>query len=184
MKTKAIIIMLVLLSVVSLSLATNSNSIIDNDIEYYIQTDKSVYNLGEDVEMLFRVSNLIDEDIRFDYMGPLMDFIVEEDNGEYFTEIWHWSWDQIYPDGPRVFWLLANESVELDGVWPQINLNGSVEIEDHTPVPPGTYRISGLFTPTDISVAVDVTVIPEPGSLSLMFFCCFYTLRTKKRTKC
>jgi len=167
MKTKLVLIVS-LLSVASSSWAINSNSIIDNDIEYYMQTDKTVYNLGKDVEMLFSVSNLIDEDVRFDYMGPLMDFIVEEDNGEDFTEIWHWSWDQIYPAGPRVFWLLANEAVELDGVWPQINLNGSVEIEDHTPVPPGTYRISGLFTPTDISVAVDVTVIPEPSSILLL----------------
>ena len=35
----------------------NSNSIIKDNIEYYIQTDKSVYKLGEKVEMLYRVTN-------------------------------------------------------------------------------------------------------------------------------
>jgi len=33
----------------------NSNSITQNNIEYYMQTDKSVYDLGENVEMLYRV---------------------------------------------------------------------------------------------------------------------------------
>jgi hypothetical protein len=36
----------------------NSNSIVQDDIEYYIQTNKAVYDLGENVEMLYRVTNL------------------------------------------------------------------------------------------------------------------------------
>ena len=33
----------------SVARAVNSNSIVQDDIEYYMQTDKSVYDLGEDV---------------------------------------------------------------------------------------------------------------------------------------
>ena len=36
----------------------NSNSIVQDGIEYYIQTDKAVYNLGENIEMLHRLTNV------------------------------------------------------------------------------------------------------------------------------
>ncbi len=34
-----------------------SNFVVQDGIEYYMQTDKSVYDLGEDVEMSYRVTN-------------------------------------------------------------------------------------------------------------------------------
>ncbi len=43
----------------------NSNSIIRDDIEYYMQTDRYIYNLGENVETLYRVTNFGDEDVMF-----------------------------------------------------------------------------------------------------------------------
>jgi hypothetical protein len=52
------------------------------------------------------------------------------------------------------------ESAEISGIWPQINLNGSVEIEDHTQVLPGTFRVSGIFHPIDTCISVDITIIP------------------------
>jgi hypothetical protein len=61
---KSIFAVLFLLPVCA-NATVNSNSIIQDDIEYYIQTDKSVYNLGEDVEMLYRVTNLRSEDVEF-----------------------------------------------------------------------------------------------------------------------
>jgi len=42
----------------------DSNSIVEYGIEYYIQTDKSVYNLGESVEMLYRVTNVTDGNVK------------------------------------------------------------------------------------------------------------------------
>ncbi len=35
----------------------NSNTVVEDEIEYYVQTDKSVYDLGEDVEILYRITN-------------------------------------------------------------------------------------------------------------------------------
>ncbi|MCX5637494.1 MAG: hypothetical protein NTX52_07355 [Planctomycetota bacterium] len=53
MKTKimGIVTVVLVLGTVRLAKATlvNSNSIIEDGIEYYIQTDKSVYELGEGV---------------------------------------------------------------------------------------------------------------------------------------
>jgi len=146
----------------------NWNSIEVNDVEYYIQTDKAVYNLGEDVDFLYRVTNLRDEEWRIEWGFPIFDVIAEEKDGENFNEIWNWSWDKIHPMGPIVVTLGPQESIELNEVWPQIDLNGSVEIEDHTQVPPGLYRISGVCHPTDISIPVNITIIPEPSSLVLL----------------
>ncbi len=58
----------------------NSNSIVEDDIEYYMQTDKDVYDLGENVEMLYRVTNLGSEDVSFTFpngpIGDRCDYIV------------------------------------------------------------------------------------------------------------
>ena len=137
----------------------NSNSIVEDGIEYYIQTDKAVYNLGEDVDFLYRVTNLRDEEWRIEWGFPIFDVIAEEKDGENFNEIWHWSWDKIHHFGGIVVILGPQESTELNEIWPQIDLNGSVEPEDHTQVPPGRYRISGVFSPTDSSIAVDITIV-------------------------
>ena len=144
-----------------------SNSLIVDDIEYYIQADDSIYDLGEDIESLFRVTNLGDETVSIGTSYPIIDIIVSEKEGEVFNEIWNWSWDQIYPPGPVLFELDPDEFIELGGTWPQIDLHGSVEIEDHTQVPPGIYRVSGYLTPTDTNVVVDITIVPEPTTVLL-----------------
>jgi hypothetical protein len=63
----------------------NWNAIEVNDIEYYIQTDKSVYELGEDVDFLYRVTNLRDEEWRIEGFYPVFDVIAEEKDGESFN---------------------------------------------------------------------------------------------------
>ena len=147
-----------------------SNSMVVDDIEYYMQTDDSVYNLGEDIESLFRVTNLGNETLSIWTSYPIIDIIILEEEGQVFNEIWNWSWDQTYPHGPVVFELEPDESVEINGIWPQIDLNGSVEIEDHTQVPPGIFRVSGYLAPTDTSVVVDITIVPEPATVLLLGF--------------
>jgi hypothetical protein len=168
------VILSIVLAVLALGIAPvamavpNSNSIIEDGIEYYIQTNKSIYDLGENVELLYRVTNLRSEELRFNYIPPIMDVTVAAKEGEVFNEIWHWSWDKTYPAGPVVFKLGPGASAELNGIWPQIDLNGSVEIEDHTQVPPGMYRTIGVFYPTDSHVAVDIAIIPEPTTAAFL----------------
>ena len=151
------------------TLITNSNSIIQDNIEYYMQTDKSVYNLGEEVEMLYRVTNLGEEEWGSYHARVGVDFTVEAREGENFNEIWYWSWDKFFPDDLIVFTLPPGESMEFNGTWPQINLNGSGEPEDHTQVPAGAYRTSGHLAPYhQTALAVDITIIPEPCTLLLL----------------
>lgn len=172
MKTKIMLLFTSLLVLVTFEVAkatlVNSNSIIQDGIEYYIQTDKFVYDLGENVEVLYRVTNLRGEEWSVVGFFPIGDIIVAAREGEVFNEIWNWSWDKVHPMGPIVFQLEPGESAEISGVWEQIDLNGSVEIEDHTQVPPGIYRTIGVFYPTDSTIAVDITIIPEPATSALL----------------
>jgi hypothetical protein len=70
---KTILVVLVLgTAQVAKANLVNSNSIIQDGIEYYIQTDKFVYDLGENVEILYRVTNLRDEEWRVDGFFPKM----------------------------------------------------------------------------------------------------------------
>lgn len=70
-----------------------SNSIIVDDLEYYIQVNDSVYSLGEDVEMLFRLTNLKSEEWIVNSLFPVWDILISENEGENFDEIWNWSWE-------------------------------------------------------------------------------------------
>ena len=147
----------------------DSNSIVKDGIEYYIQTDKSVYNLGEDVEILYRITNLTDQE--WEVMGgaPLRIIFVAPKDAEWFESIWQWF--EPGPPGPTGLRLEPGRSTEINETWPQIDMQGTPEPGDDTQVPPGIYRITGfLFLhqhPTDTDVAVDVTIVPEPGSLIL-----------------
>ena len=50
-----------------------SNSLVEDGIEHYIQADKAVYGLGEHVQVLYRMTNLREEQLRVIYMPPIMD---------------------------------------------------------------------------------------------------------------
>jgi hypothetical protein len=173
-----IIIFLVLMVVAPAKLhatMVDSNSIVQDGIEYYIQTDKSIYNLGENVEMMFRVTNFRNEEWIFGYMPPVLDIIVATKEAESFNTIWFWSWSGIWPAGPKVYRLKSGEFVELNGIWPQIGLNGTCEIEDDTQVSPGTYGIGGRIgrsafddTVSNSHVTLEITIIPELGSLAFL----------------
>lgn len=148
----------------------DSNAIVQEDIEYYIQTDKSIYDFGEDVGILFKVTNLRSEEWEFFYMGPVLDIMVApaEENSD---AVWFWSWDKIWP-GPAVRRLQPGESLEINVIWPQIDLNDSWEIEDDFQVLPGVYGIGGTIGSSgfndvisDALVTLEITIIPEPATL-------------------
>jgi hypothetical protein len=173
-KLVCVYISILFMTVNAKAILVDSNSIVRDGIEYYIQTNKSIYDLGEDVEILYRITNLTEEERRFDYMPPLLDVLVAAKEEGNFNTIWFW-WDGTWPAGPAVFLLQPGESVELNAIWPQIDLNGSWEIWDHTQVSPGTYGIGGRIGGSgfnDIidnsSVTLEIIIIPETGSLVLL----------------
>ena len=145
----------------------DSNSIVEDGLEYYIQTNKSIYDLGEDVEIMYRITNLRTEVWEVLAFPPLRDILVAERKGQDFNEIWTLSWFRNYPPGPRVLRLYPGESSEMNVIWPQIDAQGTRDPIDDISIAPGIYRIRGILYPTDVSVAVEITIVPEPGSLIL-----------------
>ncbi|MDP2925938.1 MAG: BsuPI-related putative proteinase inhibitor [Nanoarchaeota archaeon] len=143
----------------------NFNSIVKDNIEYYMQTDKEVYNLGEDVEMLYRVKNLGEEDVRFDFsFGRQYRFIVEKDR-EVF---WDTTWLQD-TFGSSYFTLDPLQSKDYNHIW-----NMFIPTKTgYVPADVGTYNITGIlkYGPSHeryVPVPVQIDIIPEPSSLLLL----------------
>ena len=142
----------------------NWNAIEVNDIEYYMQTDKSVYESGEDVEMLFRVTNLGTETVTFMFGGsPEWNFWVEQNDDPVWQAVEGWY--------TQIVWLTldSSEYKEYPYLW---DMRDSEDIL----VGYGEYNVIGGFdagTSLDnrmwefTEVAVPVTIIPEPSSLAI-----------------
>jgi len=112
-------------------------------IEYYIQTDKAVYNLGENVEILYSVTNMSGNPVD---IGMVLNcyywchFMVTDDHN---TDIWQ-HFRIIPPCGDIMFSLDAYESRECQISWDMISDNGTFfEHDDDYPVGPGSYNITG-----------------------------------------
>ena len=132
----------------------NSNSIIKDNIKYYMQTDKSVYN-GKDeiVEMLYMVTNLGDENVSFYFSTEIQRQFTVEKNG---TLVWNTDTDK--PGMPTSFTLQTNEFKEFNEIW---NLKWSYA--PRTRVEPGNYQVIGklIFQRNrSVPVSVPIEVIP------------------------
>ena len=150
----------------------NSNSIVQDGIEYYIQTDKAVYNLGDNVEILYRVTNLTENPISLGE-GPWWPDCycsIVKDNVD--NEVWLWP-RELPTMPPMNFGLGAYSSRECERFWNMMNDNGTWLYEpDDFPVPLGQYTVTGelwLYEPYQIvPVSVSIQIIPEPCSLVLL----------------
>ena len=113
-------------------------------IEYYIQTDKFVYNLGEDVEILYSVTNVSENPIDIGMVlcgaGVWCNFIItDEDN----VDIWQFM--RVYPPADwEMLHLEPDEYRERQISWDMISDNGTFfKDDDDYLVGPGSYNITG-----------------------------------------
>ena len=145
----------------------DSNSIIVDSIEYYFQTDKSVYTLGENVEMLYRVTNLREEgedSVTFTFPhSPEYQFWVEQDEEQIWKAI------QWRADIPTAFTLLPGEYRVFPFSSP---FNWNMRDNGNNLVDLGRYKVigglyNGLGTYDYTKVAVSIDIIPEPSTLIL-----------------
>ena len=173
MKTK-IVLMIVILALSALTkktIAVNSNSEIKDGVAYYLQTDKFVYNLEEDVEMLYRVTNLTENTVD---IGEVVDgepswyhFAITDDGN---NEIWHYPW-YIPLCPPEILSLEPYQSIEYQIVWNMMNDNGTSYEYDDYPVGPGIYDIMGelnLYSGERVPIFVAIEAIPEPATIALL----------------
>ena len=144
----------------------DSNSILQDGIEYYVQTDKFVYDLGENVEMLYRVTNLRKEEVTFAFPGsPEWNFWVEKDGEHIWMAVEGW-----WAFG-SAFTLLPSESKEFPYVWNMRDHKGNLVVDV------GEYDVvGGLDGGTSIGtkkydftrIPVGITIVPEPATLLLL----------------
>ena len=144
----------------------DSNSIVQDGIEYYIQTDKSLYTLGEDVEMLYKVTNLRDEDVTFSFhYSPEWNFWVEREGQSVWRAVNGW-----YAMGSQ-FTLIPGESKEFPVYSPpyiwdmQDSKNNLVDIGEYNVIG-GLDDGKGEYDSTGVSVRIEI--VPEPTSIALL----------------
>ena len=142
--------------------AVDSNSIVEDGIEYSIQTDKAVYSLGENVQMLYRVTNLSEDEVEFIFTyGPLdntCDWMVDKDELRI--------WDNLGRPGTAVmtsFNLSPSTSYEYTHTWNMSYKNGD-------DILPGNYNVTGVlgYHPDHeryVPVSVQIEIIPEPAMI-------------------
>ena len=167
---------IVILAIAGCAKATlvDSNSIVVDDIEYYIQTNKSVYNLGENVEMLYRVTNIsenpVDIGMVINCAWAWSHFVITDDDN---NEIW-----QYLHGPPPCGWIMLHlepdEFREYQKTWDMMNDNGTYQHDDDFPVGPGSYNImaelelDGGYERVPVSVSIEI--IPEPATVLLLGF--------------
>ncbi len=144
--------------------AVNSNSKILDGIEYYVQTDKSAYELGESVEMLYKITNLNDYSITVSANAvPPWNFSVEKDGVKVWQAVNAWLFVAVF------FTLAPDESIEFPGNQPFAwNMHDSSD----TMVGIGSYDVSGwLYGNRAVSnISVPIEIIPEPTTISFLLF--------------
>jgi hypothetical protein len=144
-----------------------SSSIIQDNIEYYMQTNKAVYDLGEDVQMLYRVTNLGVEDVTFEFastyqydFGVMAQFMGEEE------EIWTWSYGKGFYLWFTEFTLKSGEHINFETSWDMTHNDGYQLNPDAW----DSYSIYGslAYPPNFSTVSVPIDIIPEPTSIILL----------------
>ncbi len=140
----------------------NSNSVVKDGIKYYMQTDKSVYHSGENVHMLYRVTNLTEGPVEVGEIlcGGAPHFAITDDDN---ADIWQY-FRVIPPCGYKMLCLEPYEHKDLEKVWNMINDNGTLSPHDDYPVSHGEYKVTGELELDGwyerVPVSVFIVIIP------------------------
>ncbi len=165
MRAGGVIALAFALAGAAMATPVDSNSVIKDDVEYYFQTDKSLYELGENVEMLLRVTNVGLTDITFHFQDVMQYYFTVKQND---TLIWHEP-KAGAPSGSE-FTLQPDQYKEYSITWDMLDDDGGL-------VSPGLYGVTGSLHPVlldegdeyrYVPVSVQVEIIPEPSTLCLL----------------
>ena len=144
--------------------AINSNAIQLDGIEYYIQTDKTTYLLGENVEMLYRITNLGQQSVTYTASWiPIWNFWVESSGQSV------WQGIHFKLAGHTSVTVEPGESVEF----PDYSFTWNLRDDTGEFVQPGYYDMIGGIDRFDnyyeyTKVGVEILVIPEPATVALL----------------
>jgi hypothetical protein len=118
----------------------DSNSVVQDNIEYYIHIDKTLCSLAEHVDILCRVTNLGDSaaDLGLYFPPHWYHLVITDGNG---IKVWQWPWPQpVIP--PEMFGLAPGEHKGFEIQWNVVNQNGTEQEDDDFTVDPGRYNIT------------------------------------------
>ncbi|UCF44114.1 MAG: hypothetical protein JSV99_04115 [Planctomycetota bacterium] len=181
-----VLILLVALPTRAAATLLNSNSIIEDNIEYYMQTDKFVYHHGEIVDMFYSATNLGPDDVTIGWVAadPLAHYTFKVMQGN--AQIWRYNYiTPVLAFEP--FTLGPYQSRAFQTAWNLMHNNGTPwNPDDDFPVSPGTYSAIGElnlvpFLKCDrVPVSVCLQVIPEPATIFLLALPALVLLRTRR----
>ncbi|MDH4238038.1 MAG: hypothetical protein OEW48_00605 [Phycisphaerae bacterium] len=137
--------------------APDSNSIVVDDIEFYVETDKSFYYLGENVQMLYRLTKLGFPSATIPCnRSPELNLVVRKDGETIWMKYTIWYW---YSPGLK---LLPGVPCEITADWDMNDANSF-------PVGPGTYDVLGvIYSGIGIpDVGVQITILPIPRTITV-----------------
>jgi hypothetical protein len=148
--------------------AVNSNSVVIDNIEFYVQTDKSVYNFGETVQMLYMVTNLSSQNVTYIFgQSPVWNFWVQKDG----VQIWQGWWSGL----PTVtgLTLAPGDTKEFPTLAENPPFKWNLKDSSGISVGAGNYTVlGGLYRPDHsydyTKVSVPIEIIPEPTTFLLL----------------
>jgi len=137
-------------------------------LEYFIETDRTVYHPGEVVHVVHRVINPTDKDYTFRAPhDPVYDLWIRN-NGERI-----WSYNRVFL--PRVFYVTISpgEVIEHRYDWDMTDDDGNM-------IGSGHYDVLGVIW-GDRNVSRTITVVPEPTGLFLLVACLLFRIGRRGR---
>ncbi len=137
---------------------------------YSLETDKAVYQLGEEVHAVHRLTNEGDADYRALMLsGPAFDLWVLDDQSEKI-----WSQHLNFTFG--TWWLTVEPgaSIVREYTWSMTDYAGNL-------VSPGQYELVGVIY-GDTDVSTQITILPEPATVGLVLAGC-WVLALRRRAR-
>jgi hypothetical protein len=115
---------------------------VNGSFELTISVEKTVYSLGEPVNITLSITNISKQTVNFTHTGMDFDFLVTNDTDNL---VYQWSIGRAFPMFAMIEPLQPGENVTATYTWPQTcNANTSTA---RTPVSAGTYYIVGKSNP-------------------------------------
>ncbi len=113
------------------------------NLELTMTIDKTVYNIGEPVNLTLTITNVSQQTINFTHTGLDFDFQVTNDTN---NQVYQYSNFKFIPQFIAIEPLASGESISANFNWPQI-CNFNTQVQDD-PASPGIYNIIGQTGPT------------------------------------
>ncbi|MHC4110479.1 MAG: choice-of-anchor Q domain-containing protein [Planctomycetota bacterium] len=134
----------------------NANSVVEDNIEYYMQMDKAVYDVRENVQMLYRVTNLRNEDVTIRFGDQVQHYFAVK-QGE--NLIW---------DAPKVGFPAASSVVLPPNNYKEYTETWDMTDNQGVLIMLGNYEVTGCLHPVLLSQEDKDRYVPVSISIDII----------------